>query len=57
MVKFAKNFVKDESGAALIEYVLLAALVGIAAIAGMTLVGTEAQNTLTSVAGDLATGP
>lgn len=39
-------FLKEEDGASLIEYVLLAALIGVAAIGGMTFVGTTAENTL-----------
>ena len=41
-----KAFWKDEEGASLIEYVLLAALIGVAAIVGMTFVGGTAENTL-----------
>jgi pilus assembly protein Flp/PilA len=40
------GFLKEEDGASLIEYVLLAALIGVAAILGMTAVGTQAENTL-----------
>jgi pilus assembly protein Flp/PilA len=43
-------FLKDEEGASLIEYVLLAALIGVAAIAGMTLVGTTADQSLKDAA-------
>lgn len=39
-------FLKEEDGAALIEYVLLAALIGVAAIIGMNLVGGEANEKL-----------
>jgi len=45
---------KDERGASLIEYVLLAALIGVAALAGMRLIGSTADATLTSTAGDMA---
>jgi pilus assembly protein Flp/PilA len=48
------KLMKDESGASLIEYVLLAALIGVAALAGMRLVGTNAQATLDTTARDMA---
>ncbi len=54
MLKTMKKFLKDESGASLIEYVLLAALIGVAALVGMRLVGTTADNTLQTTAGDMA---
>ena len=54
MRKLIEKLMKDESGASLIEYVLLAALIGVAALAGMRLVGTNAQNTLNSTAEDMA---
>jgi Flp pilus assembly pilin Flp len=38
--------VKEEDGAALIEYVMLAALIGIAAFVGMDAVGKRADSTL-----------
>jgi Flp pilus assembly pilin Flp len=53
-VKKLLAFLKEEDGASLIEYVLLAALIGIAAIVGMTAVGTQAQSTLAGVAVDMA---
>jgi len=49
------NFLKEEEGASLIEYVLLAALIGVAAIAGMTAVGTQAQTKLSTTATNMAT--
>jgi pilus assembly protein Flp/PilA len=54
MRKMFRKLMQDESGASLIEYVLLAALIGVAALAGMRLVGTNAQNTLQKTAGDMA---
>jgi pilus assembly protein Flp/PilA len=44
------NFLKEEDGASLIEYVLLAALIGVAAIAAMSLVGGTASNKLSAAA-------
>ncbi len=42
--------VKDESGAAMAEYGLLVALIAIAAIAGVTLLGTNLQARFNQVA-------
>jgi pilus assembly protein Flp/PilA len=46
-------FFKEEDGASLIEYVLLAALIGVAAILGMTAVGNQAEGTLQQAATDM----
>lgn len=43
------SFLKDESGAALIEYALLAALIAVVAIVAMTDVGTEVKKTFQRV--------
>lgn len=43
-------FLKEEDGAALIEYVLLAALIAVAAIVAMQAVGTNSQDTLQGAA-------
>lgn len=40
---------KDESGAGMIEYALLAALISVAAIVTMTAVGTEVNTTFNKV--------
>lgn len=56
IVSKIKAFWKDEEGASLIEYVLLAAVIGVAAIGGMRLVATEANNTLTEAATAMASG-
>ena len=47
-------FFKEEDGASLIEYVLLAAVIGVAAIVGMQAVGGQALTTLNSAAVDMA---
>ena len=47
-------FLKEEDGASLIEYVLLAALIGVAAILGMTAVGNQAEATLQTSATSMA---
>ncbi len=46
-----KRFLKDESGATAIEYGLLAALIAVAAIAGMTTLGTKINAQFNTVAG------
>jgi pilus assembly protein Flp/PilA len=43
----------DESGATAIEYGLIAALIAVAAIAAMQLVGTSLTSTFNNVASDL----
>jgi pilus assembly protein Flp/PilA len=53
MKSLFQKLMKDESGASLVEYVLLAALIGIAALVGMRAVGTASNNTLNSTAGEM----
>ena len=50
MVRFMKRFGKNESGATAIEYGLIAALVAVAIISGITLLGTTLNARFTSVA-------
>ena len=57
LVDKIKGFWKDEEGASLIEYVLLGALISIAAIAGMTLVGEEAESTMQTIGAEMHTTP
>ena len=47
------NLLRDESGATAIEYGLIAALIAVAAIAAMQLVGTSLTSTFNNVASDL----
>ena len=50
-MSFLKAFLKDDSGATMIEYGLVAALVSVAAIAALQLLGTQLQiifNTVSS---------
>ena len=54
MTKFLKTFIRDESGATAIEYGLIAALVGVAIIAGVRALGTKLSGTFASVSGNLA---
>ncbi len=47
------RFFKDEEGATAIEYGLLAALISIAAIAGMNALGSALNTTFSTTAGTL----
>ena len=49
-----KRFMKGESGATAIEYGLIAALVSVAAIGALTLMGTSLDNMFTAVGGLLS---
>lgn len=49
MSSIIQRFTKDRAGATAIEYVLLAALIAVAIIAGATMLGTEINNTFTEV--------
>ncbi len=53
---FSKRIVKDEDGATAIEYGLLAALIAVAIIGGVTVVGTTLQTTFTNVSNELPNG-
>lgn len=55
MKSLFQRLMRDESGASLIEYVLLAALIGVAALVGMRAIGTQANTTLQNTANDMAT--
>ena len=52
MTKLIARFAKDESGVTAIEYGLIAALIGLAVMAGATVVGTQ----LDRIFGEVATG-
>ncbi len=41
--------VRDEEGASLVEYILLAVLIGVAAIAGMTFLGGKTNNKMNNI--------
>ena len=49
MTKFISKFVADESGATAIEYGLIAALIAVVIITGVTAVGTKLSATFTSL--------
>ena len=53
MIACVKKFVGDESGATAIEYGLIAALIAVVIITGLTAVGTTLNTTLNSVATSL----
>ena len=49
MLKFINKLLKNENGATAIEYVLLAGLISVAAIAAMTSVGDSIKTTFENV--------
>ena len=58
-MSFIKAFIKDESGATMIEYGLVAALVSVAAIIALQILGGQLQvifNTVSSYLGSAAGG-
>ena len=58
-MSFIKAFIKDESGAIMIEYGLVAALVSVAAIIALQILGSQLQvifNTVSSYLEDAAAG-
>jgi pilus assembly protein Flp/PilA len=48
-----KQFLNDESGATAIEYGLIAALIAVVIITGITAVGTQLSTTFTNISGNL----
>lgn len=53
-VAFAKRFGSDESGQDLIEYALVAGLIGLAAVAAMGTLGSTISNGFSSVSNTLS---
>jgi pilus assembly protein Flp/PilA len=53
MIKLFKAFVIDENGATAIEYGLIAALIAVVIITGLTTVGTNLNTKLASIADSL----
>lgn len=49
MTKFMTRFLKDESGATAIEYGLIAALISVAIVGVLPLVGDSLEATFTSI--------
>ncbi|MHA0898773.1 MAG: Flp family type IVb pilin [Candidatus Liberibacter solanacearum] len=54
-INIIRNFLQDESGATAIEYGLLAALISVAIIGSITLLGTKLKDTFDKVANSLTT--
>ncbi len=48
-MKFIKNFIREEDGVTAIEYGLIAALIAVVIIAGVTLVGTSLNTKFTAI--------
>lgn len=53
MSKFVSRFLKDESGATAIEYGLIAALIAVALVAAMGLLGQGLDSAFTNIKGKL----
>jgi pilus assembly protein Flp/PilA len=49
VMTFAQQFIKDESGQDLIEYALVAGLIGLAAVTAMGSLGNSVNSIFTSV--------
>ncbi len=56
MKNLLKKFFKDESGATAIEYGLIAALVSVAIIGGVSTVGSSTQSTFANVGTEIGKG-
>ncbi len=54
MSKFVTRFLKNESGATAIEYGLIAALVAVVLITGLTTLGTNLNSKFTTIAGNIS---
>jgi pilus assembly protein Flp/PilA len=55
MKTFLRKLIKDEKGATAIEYGLIAALIAVAAIAGVSSAGVQLGNTFNGVSAEMAT--
>ena len=53
MKNLVSRFIKDESGATAIEYGLIAALVAVVIIAGVTTLGTNLDTTFTNLSNNV----
>jgi pilus assembly protein Flp/PilA len=56
MKNLFSRFVRDESGATAIEYGLIATLIAVVIITALTAIGTNLNNTFTSIATSLSGG-
>jgi pilus assembly protein Flp/PilA len=52
-MKTLKNFIKNEDGATAIEYGLIAALISVVIIVGVTSIGTQLNTTFSKVGSSL----
>ena len=52
-----RNLIRDEEGASLVEYILLAVLIGVAAIAGLSFLGGAANNRMSNIGTAVSTQP
>jgi pilus assembly protein Flp/PilA len=57
MLKLIERFRRDESGAAMVEYGLLVALIALVVAAGATTLGTDLKAMFTAIGGNLPTVP
>jgi pilus assembly protein Flp/PilA len=55
MTKFVTRFLKDESGATAIEYGLIAALIAVVIISGVSVLGTTLRDKFTTVSTKVST--
>ena len=53
LIKSIRSFIRDEDGAAAIEYGLIAALIAVVIIGAVTLVGTNLNNTFATIADNI----
>ena len=56
-MNFVTSFLKDESGATMIEYALIAGLISVVAITALQGIGTQVNDKLGDVEGALQTAP
>jgi len=56
MKNLITRLVSEEDGATMVEYALMVALIAVAAIAGVRLLGTNILNRFNTVAGDISGG-
>jgi pilus assembly protein Flp/PilA len=54
MTNLIKRFIREEEGQDLIEYALLAAIIALGAVVGMSILSTQINTTFSSVSGKLA---
>jgi pilus assembly protein Flp/PilA len=53
MTKFVTRFVRDESGATAIEYGLIAALIAVALLSALQLLGSKIGNTFNGIGNNM----